>query len=121
MKKLFLLPVIALIAVMAIANASAYSSCSLTCSSTHSCFSGKCVIEQDPKVPDSYCPGGCQGDECHAIYIGNCVIFGGGGCGVGTSQYESAYCRVPEFSTIGAGLALIGAGAGFWFIRKKRR
>jgi hypothetical protein len=30
-------------------------------------------------------------------------------------------CMIPEFTTIGAGIALIGASLGFWQIRKKRK
>ena len=30
-------------------------------------------------------------------------------------------CPVPEFSAIGAGIALIGAGAGYWFVRSRKK
>ena len=158
MNKLFLLPVIALVAVLNLSlisatycgqdNDCATPSCSSNfrssswvdcvssvcntmvsvrqCDWNHeSCgSSGLCVYctSNDICVSDADCPADtckdaltkrdwrCNSNHCCEY---SDVICSGEWC-------DGGQC-VPEFTTIGAGIALIGAGAGYALIRKKRK
>ena len=112
MKKLFLLPVIALVAIMAIVNVSA--DC---CASKTSCY-GTCT---DPvKVADSFCIGhDCDPGKCWRNDIRSCTDWGAGCVGGDVTQYSYGCTAIPEFTSIGAGIALAGAGLGWALIRRK--
>ena len=102
MKKLFLLPVIALFAVMIISLASATNY--------------YCYINYDCS---DYGENGWSGDSCG-------VCWGAGGhhfqaCRLDTGQPSGSCDKIPEFGTIGMGLAITGAGLGYALIKKKRK
>ena len=108
MKKLFLLPLIALIAVFSISTAISEES-------------GTCCDNYGDNNND------CQGDVTES----GCTQLDGTFHDTvsGYSNYECAtrqtgglFCHlIPEFTTIGAGIAVIGAGAGYALIRRKRK
>ena len=89
MKKLFLLPAIALFAIMALNVVSASTICCQTGASSCSLFE-------------------FYGSE-------SCLDHGWSGC---RSELQA---QCPEFTTIGAGIAVLGAGLGYALIRKKRK
>jgi len=100
MKKLFLLPAIALVAVLAISSVSA----SMCCYTDSNCALGY------QKWPG----GGCK-SVCFDNGYDSCKTFD-------DSQNSCKDpCIVPEFTSLGMGIALIGAGAGYALIRRKRK
>ena len=107
MKKLFLLPVIALIAVMAISSVSAALYC---CYASDDCSGG---------ASGPYTGIGCSstcGPNLNYPSVYSCTP------GIDLSTCATSPCvSVPEFTTIGAGIALAGAGLGFALIRRKRK
>ena len=98
MKKLFLLPVFALAAIMAMSIASA-GCCDLYFCANHNACSGT--------ISQTDCVTRCNGLGQYAAS----PVY----CDTGTG-----ICA-PEFTTIGAGIALAGAGLGYAFIRRKRK
>jgi hypothetical protein len=124
MKKLFLLPFIALVAVMAVSSVSALGieNCSAWCAMRwESICPTPCTSYTNYSCPSTgcsqYCPG-CSNPTCFVETDGNCVWnSGSNSCTFGT-PYSIGTC-IPEFTSIGAGIALIGAGAGYALIRRK--
>jgi len=105
MKKLFLVPVIALILASGIVSAGCsnfYGGCSQTNPSAS--FSNHC---EGTDAKNYICLIGVCGDV-----ITHC---GSEGCQMSNGN---AGC-VPEFTSLGMGIALIGAGTGYALIRRK--
>jgi len=110
MKKLFLLPVIALIALICLNLAAASKFCCPE-PTMGTCGDGA-YVSTNPCPNNLGCP-----DE-------NCGIINGPWCCDGYcleyQQCENCHC-IPEFTTIGMGIAIAGAGIGWALIRKKRK
>ena len=104
MKKLFLLPAIALIAVLAVTLASAGYNANAGC-----CRWYDTQWHCSAPVTLQWCSNTITDPDVTS------GVFDGW-----NSACLDGYC-IPEFTSLGAGIALIGAGAGYALIRRKRK
>ncbi|MEM2956607.1 MAG: hypothetical protein QW041_03495 [Candidatus Pacearchaeota archaeon] len=106
MKKLFLLPVIALFVILGISFVSAV---------TYSCFYSRAECESGGGPL-----GACYestGNSCTSA----CFSQGYTWCKAGSCYVDNPCLAAPEFTTLGAGIAIAGAGVGYWLLRRKRK
>ena len=110
MNKLFLLPIVALVAVMAVSLVNASSCC--TCGDSTNGY--RCAlyisINDCTTLPGGFCEGYHRGtwiSDGHIVYD--------------TSVTPNTCDCVPEFTSAGIGLAMSGAGIGFALLRRKFR